>query len=109
MNKATMTKEQRDTAIRRLRSRGLKYREISSRLNVSHGTVGNILHNYPYSTARGQKSTPASILTKVAKKAVVAKPKKTRYRKATKKQPIVKWSFSLLWGLINVNNESFKQ
>lgn len=45
-----ITKEQRNTAIRRLRSRGLKYEEISSRLKVSHGTIVNILNDYPYST-----------------------------------------------------------
>ena len=44
MKNSSITKAERDTAIRRLRSRGLKYVEIADRLNISHGTVSNVLN-----------------------------------------------------------------
>lgn len=45
MNKQkTITREQRNIAIRRLSSRGLTYREIASKLNVSNGTVHNAIN-----------------------------------------------------------------
>ena len=45
MKNNLMTKAERDTAIRRLRNRGLKYVEISERLGISHGTVSNVLNS----------------------------------------------------------------
>lgn len=44
MKNNSITKAEKNTAIRRLRSRGLKYVEIADRLNISHGTVSNVLN-----------------------------------------------------------------
>tara|TARA_R110000765_G_C18670890_1_gene578109 strand:- start:202 stop:645 length:444 start_codon:yes stop_codon:yes gene_type:complete len=49
MKKSTLTREDRDLAVKKLKARGFTQRIISSRLGISHGTVSNILTNYAYS------------------------------------------------------------
>ena len=44
MRNKSITKAERNTAIRRLRNRGLKYVEIADRLDISRNTVSNVLN-----------------------------------------------------------------
>ena len=49
MKKLTLTKEDRDLTVKKLRAKGFTQRVISNRLGISHGTVSNILSDYAYS------------------------------------------------------------
>jgi DNA-binding CsgD family transcriptional regulator len=48
MKKLTLTKEDRDLTVKKLRAKGFTQRVISNRLGISSGTVSNILSNYAY-------------------------------------------------------------
>ena len=48
MKKLTITKEDRDLTVKKLRAKGFTQRVISNRLGISSGTVSNILSNYAY-------------------------------------------------------------
>ena len=49
MKKLTLTKEDRNLTVKKLRAKGFTQRVISNRLGISHGTVSNILSDYAYS------------------------------------------------------------
>tara|TARA_R110002167_G_scaffold19294_2_gene71430 strand:- start:408 stop:845 length:438 start_codon:yes stop_codon:yes gene_type:complete len=48
MKKLTLTKEDRNLTVKKLRAKGFTQRVISNRLGISSGTVSNILSNYAY-------------------------------------------------------------
>jgi len=49
-------KEERNIAVRRLNARGVSLRDIASRLDLTYGTVWNIVNNYPHSKPKNMKS-----------------------------------------------------
>ena len=49
-------KAERNTAVRRLKARGVSIRDIASRLGLTYGTVWNIVNNYPQSKKKDMKT-----------------------------------------------------
>lgn len=54
--KKNLIKEERNIAVRRLNARGVSLRDIASRLDLTYGTVWNIVNNYPHSKPKNMKS-----------------------------------------------------
>ena len=50
-------KEERNIAVRRLNARGVSLRDIASRLDLTYGTVWNIVNNYPQSKKKKDMKT----------------------------------------------------
>lgn len=88
--KRMMTKEERNTAIRRLNARGFSQKEIANRIGVSQGTVSYTLSGKVYYPRK----------TSYAKKAQIAAASATPRTKKTSP----KFSLSILWGLLTINH-----
>ena len=54
--KKNLLKEERNLAVRRLNARGVTLREIAERLDLTYGTVWNIVNNYPQSKKKNMKT-----------------------------------------------------
>lgn len=99
-----MTKEERNTAIRRLNERGLSLQAVADRLNISHSTVWNVLNDYPHlhkhKYKRNTNKTTADLFTKQTKAELAPQPKAKRRRR--RRKPLTKTtSFNILWGLFS--------